>query len=163
MNLGIGRPQPSARRITARYKWLALLALVAACESPMEPLVELPDGVYTLNMLGPRILSPLLTPSWMGWSPIAVDFLKRGDDLDVTLSTNDLVALGPVQLFEATDTSWVAQFSWSGIVDGTHYWEVEIRSGGRGCASAKAVNEDLGIGPGGDLTIQYASCLFVMR
>lgn len=154
-------PVGSARGPARALVSICCLSAAACGDAPTEPAnLELPDGEYVVTMANPVIVNPLTTPSWMGWD-LAIEFTKAGDGLTVTGSTMDLVVLGPSQLFEPRAASWGAQFAWRGRLDGEHYWEVELTA--EECLSAAAVDEDLGIGPGGVWTVPLRSCGLVAR
>jgi len=111
-------------------------------------------------MVGPVISNEFVTPSWM-WQEPTIDFTMSGDALSVTFSSDSLVPPGAPQRFDRAGDAWLAHFTWREVQDGDHYWSVTFT--GDDCLMAEAVDEDLGIGPGGVWTIPFRGCTITTR
>ena len=133
---------------------LASLTLASCGDGPTttDPL-ELSDGDYVLSLIGP-VVTHLATPGWMELEP-RIFVTKSGAGLEVTGSTDDIIVTGPAGRFEARGGHWLAHFEWEPSPE-HHYWSVELTA--TGCAMAMAVDDDLGIGPGGVWTVHYSAC-----
>lgn len=135
--------------------WVLAGVALASCDDAIaapDPL-EISDGDYVLSLSVP-VVTHLVTPSWMELEP-RIFVTKSGTDLAVTGSTDDIIVTGPAARFEARGDHWLAHFEWEPSPE-HHYWSVELA--GTGCAMAMAVDDDLGIGPGGVWTVLYSVC-----
>ena len=141
---------------------LASIGLLAGCGRSILDLVpqDFVDGSYTVGLRSPSIVDQFVTPNWMREQP-TFDIVKLDGAITVTSTSDDVVSLGPAQQVLETDDGWMVQFSWSGLTDGNHYWQVLFTV--EGCSMAEAVDADLGFGPDGVWRVPLRTCVVAVR